>query len=188
MLTCEGSCSNSLIRRPPWLHACSVKNKQTNTNLLMLSSCNQVTNSSGILSKLPTQRIWILEMKWSWIWVYLITKEWISGKHYLFIGTQIGQTSLQHHPLFIKMSYEHCLSRKLINEINLKLFQCWSVYNRKYHIKTTTRPYRCNAHGSYKWIIMNEKCGRLDSNEFQLKWRFGIHGNRKNQIRFVATS
>ena len=34
-------------------------------------------------------------------------------------------------------------------------------------------------HGSYKWIIMLEKCGRPDSNEFQLKWRFGIHGNWK---------
>ena len=33
MLTWEGSWSNSLFRRPPWLHACSVKNKQTNKNL-----------------------------------------------------------------------------------------------------------------------------------------------------------
>ena len=30
MLTWEGSWPNSLVRRPPWLHACSVKNKQTN--------------------------------------------------------------------------------------------------------------------------------------------------------------
>ena len=34
-------------------------------------------------------------------------------------------------------------------------------------------------HGSYKWVIMHEKCGRPDSNEFQLKWRFGTHGNWK---------
>ena len=46
-------------------------------------------------------------------------------------------------------------------------------------------------HGSYEWIIMHEKCGRPDSNGFQLKWRFGTHGNWKNQNpggRFGATS
>ena len=30
-------------------------------------------------------------------------------------------------------------------------------------------------HGSYKWIIMHEKCGRPNSNGFQLKWRSGTH-------------
>ena len=30
MLTWEGSWPNSLVRRPPWLQVCSVKNKQTN--------------------------------------------------------------------------------------------------------------------------------------------------------------
>ena len=47
------------------------------------------------------------------------------------------------------------------------------------------------THGSYKWIIMHEKCGRPDSNGFQLKWRFGTNGNWKNQNpggRFGATS
>ena len=38
-------------------------------------------------------------------------------------------------------------------------------------------------HGSYKWIIMHEKCGRPDSNKFQLKWRFGIHKNWKSFCR-----
>ena len=33
MLIWEGSWPNSLVRRPPWLQACSVKNKQTNKNL-----------------------------------------------------------------------------------------------------------------------------------------------------------
>ena len=28
---------------------------------------------------------------------------------------------------------------------------------------------------------MHEKCGRPDSNGFQLKWRFGTHGNWKNK-------
>ena len=37
------------------------------------------------------------------------------------------------------------------------------------------------VHGSYKWIIMHEKCGRPDSNGFQLKWRLGTHGHWKNQ-------
>ena len=37
------------------------------------------------------------------------------------------------------------------------------------------------GHGSYEWIIMREKCRRPDSNGFQLKWRFGTHGNWKNQ-------
>ena len=36
------------------------------------------------------------------------------------------------------------------------------------------------AHGSYKWIIMHEKCGPPDINGFQLKWRFGTHGIWKN--------
>ena len=40
-------------------------------------------------------------------------------------------------------------------------------------------------HGSYKWIIMHEKCGRPDSNEFQLKWRFGTHGNCKKIKSFL---
>ena len=47
------------------------------------------------------------------------------------------------------------------------------------------------THGSYKWIIMHKKCGRPDSNGFQLKWRFGTHGNWKNQNpggRFGAIS
>ena len=47
------------------------------------------------------------------------------------------------------------------------------------------------THGSYKWIIMHEKCGRPDSNGFQVKWRFGTHGNWKNQNpggHFGATS
>ena len=46
-------------------------------------------------------------------------------------------------------------------------------------------------HGSYKWIIMHEKCGRPDSNGFQLKWRFGTYGHWKSQNpggRFGATS
>ena len=34
MLTWEGSWPNSLVRRPPWLHACSVKNKQK-TNIFV---------------------------------------------------------------------------------------------------------------------------------------------------------
>ena len=34
MLTWEGSWPNSLVRRPPWLQACSVKNKQTNMYFL----------------------------------------------------------------------------------------------------------------------------------------------------------
>ena len=139
----------------------------TITSLLLLSSCNQVTNSSGTLSKLPMQRIWILEMKWSWIWAYLITKEWISGKHYLFIGTQIGQTSLQHHPLFIKMSYEHCLFRKLINEINLKLIHRWSetVSNRKYHIKTMQDRIVAIVYQWYYIINKNSAWGKI------LQWR-----------------
>ena len=29
--------------------------------------------------------------------------------------------------------------------------------------------YTLYNHGSYKWIIMQEKCGRPDSNGFQLK-------------------
>ena len=47
------------------------------------------------------------------------------------------------------------------------------------------------SHGSSKWIIMHEKWRRLDSNGVQLKWRFGTHGNWKNQNpggRFGATS
>jgi hypothetical protein len=31
-----------------------------------------------------------------------------------------------------------------------------------------------------EWINMSKKCGGLGSNEFQLKWRFGTHGNWKN--------
>ena len=37
-------------------------------------------------------------------------------------------------------------------------------------------------HGSYKWIIMFEKCGRPDINIFHIKWIIGNHGNWKNKI------
>ena len=46
-------------------------------------------------------------------------------------------------------------------------------------------------HGSYKLIIMLEKCGHPDINVFHIKWIIGNHGNWKNQNpggRFGATS
>ena len=46
-------------------------------------------------------------------------------------------------------------------------------------------------HGSYEWIIMLEKCGRLDLTVFHLIWVIGTYGNWKNQNpggRFGATS
>ena len=46
-------------------------------------------------------------------------------------------------------------------------------------------------HGSYKWIIMLEKCGRPNLNVFHLNWIIGTHGNWKNQnpwSPFGATS
>ena len=33
-----------------------------------------------------------------------------------------------------------------------------------------------SEHGSYKWIIMLEKCGRPDLNVFHLKWIIDTHG------------
>ena len=50
---------------------------------------------------------------------------------------------------------------------------------------------RLILHGSYKWIIMFEKCGRLDLTVFHLIWVIGTYGNWKNQNpggRFGATS
>ena len=38
-----------------------------------------------------------------------------------------------------------------------------------------------SMHVGYKWFIIHEKCGRPDSNGFQLKWRIGTHGHWKNQ-------
>ena len=38
-----------------------------------------------------------------------------------------------------------------------------------------------SEHSSYTWIIIHEKCRRPDSNWLHLKWRFGTHGNWKNQ-------
>ena len=40
---------------------------------------------------------------------------------------------------------------------------------------------KCRLHGSYKWIIMLEKCGRPDINVFLIKWIIGNHGNFKNR-------
>ena len=48
-----------------------------------------------------------------------------------------------------------------------------------------------HPHGSYKWIIMLEKCGPPDLNVFHLKWIIGTHGNWMSQNpggRFGATS
>ena len=47
------------------------------------------------------------------------------------------------------------------------------------------------AHGSYEWIIMLEKCVRLDLTVFHLIWVIGTYGNWKNQnpgSLFGATS
>ena len=38
-----------------------------------------------------------------------------------------------------------------------------------------------NFHGSYKWIIMLEKCGRLIINVYHLKWIIATHGNWRKQ-------
>ena len=43
MLTWEGSWPNSLVRRPPWLQACSVKNKQTRKVLEKTKPVNHIT-------------------------------------------------------------------------------------------------------------------------------------------------
>ena len=46
------------------------------------------------------------------------------------------------------------------------------------------------AHGSYRWIIILEKCGRPGINVFHIKGIIGNHGNWKNQNpegRFAAT-
>ena len=46
-------------------------------------------------------------------------------------------------------------------------------------------------HGSYEWIIMLEKCGRVDLTVFHLIWVIGKYGIWKNQNpggRFGATS
>ena len=46
-------------------------------------------------------------------------------------------------------------------------------------------------HGSYEWIIMLEKCGRLDLTVFQLIWVIGTYDTWKNQNpggHFGATS
>ena len=37
------------------------------------------------------------------------------------------------------------------------------------------------SHGSYEWIIMLEKCGRLDLTVFHLIWVIGAYGNWKDQ-------
>ena len=56
-----------------------------------------------------------------------------------------------------------------------------------------TRPkiQHVTLHGSYEWIIMLEKCGRLDPSVFHLIWVIGTYGNWKNQNpggSFGATS
>ena len=46
------------------------------------------------------------------------------------------------------------------------------------HVRFAPRP----LHGSYKWIIMLEKCGRPDINVFHIKRTIGNHGNLKIKI------
>ena len=43
MLTWEGSWPNSLVRRPPWLQACSVKNKTNKNSRSWNKNCQAVT-------------------------------------------------------------------------------------------------------------------------------------------------
>ena len=54
------------------------------------------------------------------------------------------------------------------------LFLHWSIST--YVISNSYSP----SHGSYRWIIMLEKCGHSHLNVFQLKWIIGTHGNWKN--------
>ena len=41
------------------------------------------------------------------------------------------------------------------------------------------------THGSYRWIIMLEKCGHANINVFHLKWMVLIHKNWKSVGRFL---
>ena len=74
--------------------------------------------------------------------------------------------------------------------IYMELFQnsSWkSSWLFLYNVET----YTLYTHGSYEWIIMLEKCRRLDLTVFHLIWVIGTYGNWKNQNpggRFGATS
>ena len=59
---------------------------------------------------------------------------------------------------------------------------CHGIYpmvNKKLS-KLTRKRLVVQYHGSYKWIIMLEKCGRPDLNVFYLKWIIGTHENCKD--------
>ena len=48
-----------------------------------------------------------------------------------------------------------------------------------------------SLYGSYEWIIIFKKCGRLDLPVFNFIWVIGTYDNRKNRNprgRFEATS
>ena len=62
----------------------------------------------------------------------------------------------------------------------------WPIRSSSTAAKVSNR-----QHGSYKWIIMLEKCGHPDIDVYHIKWIIGNHGNWKKQNpggRFGATS
>ena len=77
MLTWEGSWPNSLVRRPPWLHACSVKNKQP------------LPSNFLVLVFMILEYVLILWTRYSFYWKTLLVNwlrtkqatQWCSLKH-----------------------------------------------------------------------------------------------------------
>ena len=92
-----------------------------------------------------------------------------------------GKTLFLHY--FCTFSATRCREDTLLNFNNWNENICNKVLKLDFmKLNLQYRKYPQKCHGSYKWIIMHEKCGRPDSNGFQLKWRFGTHGNWKNKI------
>ena len=94
MLTWEGSWPNSLVRRPPWLQACSVKNKKTNTTFTMSFIFDQSVQSTLCsLYRRPRKN---LEANICYIFFpFQIRKCWVPWINHQVIQRLYGSSTLQ---------------------------------------------------------------------------------------------
>ena len=96
-----------------------------------------------------------------------------------FIRSKFG-TNVQSVEYFF-FSFFGRFATRTHSKLAKKMFICTEVTSYKIHTL---------AQGSYEWIIMLKKCGRLDLTVFQLIWVIGTYDNWKYQNpggRFGAT-
>ena len=108
------------------------------------------------------------------------TALWCTSHYLVFSPSDVWKNyNIQFHRIF-----NFACTRYLSNKLNIKkcfLLKKGNPYQFElgplYKLGSLDSPE--TMHGSYEWIIMLEKCGRLDLTDFHLIWVMGTYGNWK---------